>query len=236
MITTLKNGVGCLRSGLRSGLLPVKAYPYQMTDGNTIGYYDYRDMSKLTILSSGLVSAFNDKLRGNYNLTNTTAQPTWSDDGIVFSNNVLYFILSQNQPLTIHVVASPTSWANGVSLFTGGTAASSGCCLYQSSSTPKHYIYSGTSQIITNPVFDKWYVWSIVYNGASSKYMSSLFSNTITAIASPGTNGNTRFCIGGGSASGRAQCRFKDVIYRAGADDNDTLRTIHEFLRNKYSI
>src|ERR1035437_6234377 len=101
------------------------SYPTVLTDGNTVAWYDFNQLSTVTKDGgTGEVSRWNDYLGSGHDLLQSVATryPIWSSDGITFdgSNDYMRAVdFTLNQPEFIYIVFKNVSWSGTHYIFDG---------------------------------------------------------------------------------------------------------------------
>ena len=122
--------------------------PNDLYDGHTVAWYDYTDLSTLTLTDSS-VSQWNDKLGSGHNLVQPTGayQPKWTGEGILFDgidNYMKTASLNLTQPETVYIIFKQLSWTYWDIIFDGSTSGSG--MLRQMHTSPK--LCAGTTPAV----------------------------------------------------------------------------------------
>jgi len=145
--------------------------PAVLRDGNTVAWYDYKDLPTLTIDGANAVSRWNDKLGSGHDLLQATGtnQPLYTADGILFDgiDNFMDSSFIWTQYKTIYLILKQISWAKDFYIFDNYDTNT--MVLYQNTTTPGLVLNAGNDLPQNNLDFDVFKPIIAVYNGANSK-------------------------------------------------------------------
>lgn len=209
--------------------------PAILRDGNTVAWYDYKDLSTITKDGSNFVSRWNDKLGSGHDLIQATGayQPSWTPGGIYF-DSVTHFLktsaFTYNQPEMVYLVLSQHSWSSAAVIM-DGNAGNFGT-LYQWSASPNIMAFAG-GDIVLNPnlELEQFAIVRILFDGENSK----LVVNKTPPIT--GNFGSAN--MGGISFGGAANYTYlsnitiKDAVFRKIADEPTNEAAIYNYLKSK---
>jgi len=222
-------------------------YPSYLFDGNTVAWYDSKDLTTITKDGGNLVSLWKDKLLSGNNVAQATAlkQPIWSADGLLFdglldgNGDFLRGSFTLNQPEFIYLVFQQKTWHSSGAII-DGFANYSGL-LHQTGFTEffKPYAntygpscpYVGNADGTTGGYLNKTLLTKVLFNGANS---SIKLNGSFAQTGDFGTKNMAGLTIGANSGSDRANVLIKEIIIRKTADDSSTQLQIYNYLKNKY--
>lgn len=215
---------------------PESVIPVIISDGNTVGWYDFTQSATITKDVSNLISAWADRLGGENTLlqADSTKQPSLTATGVLFGGTDEFLKTAPfawSQPESIYMVIKVVS--NIISkyvidgnitnrgVFTNGSGAD----------TAKAYAGASSGDIAIPAAF---FVTRLLFNGASSKFT---IGNT-DVVGNFGTNNMGGLTVGAqGDGAGRwANVEVKEIIGRKIADTAENDLAIRTYLKNKYSL
>jgi hypothetical protein len=210
--------------------------------GNTVGWYDWNDLTTITKDGSNLVSSWLDKLLSGHDLVQATGlkQPVWSADGITFDgaatngDQLKTGTFTLNQPVMAYIVMKQVSWTSTDFVLDGYTDST--LILQQRTASPGLAIYGGTaySSVNSNLAVGSYGLVRILWSGAASFLQ---INNTSKTTGSVGTAAGAGISIGSRAANlGCANIAFKEIIYRNVADNDGTQTSIVNYLNAKYGL
>lgn len=209
-------------------------YPAVLEDGNTVGWYDFDDMTTITKDGSDKVSLWKDKLLSGNDLAQVTSgnQPLWTASGVAFTiANTTYMrtpiIVSLVQPETIYIVFKQVDWGANRYIFDGYN--SNTAYLNQLGTTPDLTLVAGNPAPVNNDmVLDTFGIMRVVINGANSSLQVNLNS---ADVGNSGTNGSSGFTLGGRVGSRFSNIVVKEVVLRKVADSAGDQTAIYNYLK-----
>ena len=151
------------------------------------------------------------------------------------SDDFLRAVYTQAQPVTIFMVAKATGVSARYSFDGGGGSPGTAGSLYWAAANQLR-IHAGTAQLATagTSALNTWYVWSAIFNGASS----GLWQNGVSLIAAnAGANTTGGFTLGattGGSVP-EAQDVGEVLIYNSALSSTDR-STVETYLNGRWAV
>jgi hypothetical protein len=211
-------------------------YPSILKDGNTVAWYDSKDLSTITKDVSNLVGRWNDKLGSGHDLIQTVAskQPVVNSEGVSF-NGIDNFLsttdITFTQPQFVYIVMRQITWNDTNYILSGG----SGLLMGLRGVSPEIKISGGTwSAGNPNLSVGKLGIIRALYNGASSKLQ---IDATAPITGSIGTGSASNIYLGiSHLQSSPAKIIVKEVIFRNSVDNADTEDVIFQYLGKKYGL
>jgi len=199
-------GVGVSMQGLSiNPAIPI------LKDGNTVGWYEARDLTTVTKDGSNHVTRWNDKLGSGRDFTIVGGTPHWSSTGILFDGvgDILTtdaFTLAQ--PTQIYIRCRQVTWTNNDVILDGKNIVTG--VIYQQTSTPSIKLYAGAalSGAINELTIGSWGTIIVLFSGADS-YGQINLNTAITGNFGTGA-------MGGLSLGGRAGGSYYSNIEVAG--------------------
>lgn len=218
---------------------PEPVFPAILSDGNTVGFYEYDDLTTITKDGSNRISLWKDKLLSGRDLAQAGAdnlKPIWGATEIAFDGVAQYLktaAFTLNQPEEIFIVFNQVTWTIGKYIF-DGNANNSGM-LRKDGTTPQLKIYAGTiSAANANLPINTYGIGRILFNGASSKF---ILDNTAPVTGNYGAVNMGGFTLGtSGNAAIPSRVNVKAVIIRKIADTAPNEIIIYNYLATKYGL
>jgi hypothetical protein len=210
------------------------------TDGNTVAWFAFDDLTTITKDGFNIISSWNDKTALGHNLTQSTtaSRPLWTLNGVSFDgydDKMYTSTFSYVQPEYIYCVVSQV-WDHGKT-WDGYTFNSGTLDQYN----PQPLIVLRTTNANTNLGSiliedNKFYLIKALANGASSKISVNSEYPHVGSVEAVNMNGITLGSgVGDGIAGYPEECVIKEFIARDTIDTphNDSLIT--NYLMKKYS-
>lgn len=210
-----------------------------LSDGNTVGWYDFSNVNTITKDGNNLVSLWADRLGSGRNLAQVTEakRPLYTATGIRFDGAAQYIKASFTliQPEFIYIVFKQITYTNGRIILDGNNVL--GGMVRQVEPSPNLKAYAGTySNAITTLAVDTFGILRVLFNGASSKIQHNA-NAAVTGNFGAGTMAG--FSLGttvDGNAGYCANIEVKEIIIRNVADAEATETAIYNYLKAKYSL
>lgn len=205
----------------------------ELLDGNTVGWYDFTDISTITKDGNNLVSAWNDKLGSGHDLVQATGtkQPLCQATGILFDGSSDFLKTAPFtfvRPETFYLVLKAITTTNFDYVLDGN--ANQSIYLYEDATGAiRTAVTNGLSVTL-----DQWYIIRLRYGLANS---TLIFNNSNTyngAAFGTDAGGITLGAWGGGGQN--ANVEVKELICRKTDDDATTQLAIYNYLANKYGL
>jgi hypothetical protein len=207
------------------------------TDGKTIAWYTYDDLTTITKNGYDSISLWKDKLGSGRNIASTTTgQPRYTFDGVLFNGTTSYMqgTFTYNQPEMIYMVVKKPIWSDGKYLFDGkGTDKG---VVFDKATTPGIKAYAGTfSTQNDNMTLDTWVIVRVLFNGANSTLQ---INGTTATTGNFGASQMAGFTLASRAVVSSTFCNLyvKEVILRNNADDASTQTAIYNYLKTKYGL
>lgn len=217
-----------------SGVTP----PAILSDGNTSGWWDFTDASKVTLngiyASSVLDISGNNKTMSN---SDTGKQPIWNANGVLFDGTddfLLANLANIPQPFSVYIVLKQISYSK--------------TCLFVCGSSPSHYElvkvkplenirnYSGT-YLIGNPLLSGN---KSIINTVSAGANSLIGINNAEVVGNAGTffSGFYGLYLGRYHASElyNSNIEVSELIIRKIGDVPQSRSDIYNYLKSKYGL
>jgi len=201
----------------------------------TIAWYDFTELSTLTIDGSNRISRWNDKLGSGHDLlATTTARPTLGLTGISFdgiSNYMKTSAFTYNQPEMMYFVIKVFAGNSNRALGDGNTSASA--LIYQigyilDTPTP----YAGVELKANEIMIGSYHILRVLFNGVISTIQHNLLAKKTGNTGAGNAGGITVGAWGSNDKFGTFE--VKEIIYRNVADNNAAQTAIYNYLRIKY--
>jgi len=210
------------------------SYPAVIEDGNTVGWFDYKDLATITKDGANRMSVWADKLGSGHDLlqANGANQPLLTADGVLFdgiSDFMKCLPFAYIQPEMIYFVGKQITWTVNDYFLDGENVAS--VIIFQSATTPKLKAYSGVfSAENSNLVLNTWGIIRVLYNGISSKL---IINNTAPIEGDFGNTKNSNgFTLGSdGVGNHCSNIEVKEIILRKTADAAAVQTAIYNYLQ-----
>lgn len=202
-------------------------------DGNTVAWYDYTDLSTLTMTDVS-VSTWADKLGSGRNLTQATGyrQPEYKSDGIYFDGVDDYMKTANftfTQPEFIYIVFKQVTFNKNKYLMEGNTINRG--ALFNSGISPYFYAYAGAFSPIVKMDLDTYHIVRLLFNGDNSKLC---INDSSTVTGNFGAQNMGGFSIAASADTNFTNIQVKEIILRKVADFPITEQRIYNYLKNKY--
>jgi len=198
-------------------------------DGDTVGLYDYKD------LSGSLISSWTDRTGLNHHLLQAGAdnlKPTLTADGVLFDGVRQYLNASfaYVQPIEIYLLFKIVTFASPKYIYDGSTADKT--ALYMADLSPVIRVYAGnSSNENTNMVVGTFSIVRALFNGASGEFQ---VDDTAEMTGNWGANNAGGFWLGGSNQPGvYSNICVKNVILRKAAASAGLITAINNCLKKK---
>ena len=168
--------------------------PSVFYDGDTVFFYDPRDLSTITKDGGNIITRWNDRLSSGRDLVIGSA--LWVDPGTVRFNGVDQYLATNNfawpVPIFIYIILKQITWTHTRIILCPNT---SNMYLYQFSVTPNVALLSGI-QLNSNPdiAVGEWGILRALFNGVNSKIITN--DNAPVTGDSGATNTGNGFMVG----------------------------------------
>ena len=208
-----------------------------MADGNTKGWFDFTDESKITKDGSARVSQVAVLGGANNPLLQAGAdniKPTWDANGLNF-DGVRQFIKAAgftfNQPESIYLVIKFVSAVTSSTCIDGDTPISGAIIAF----SPDYYQYAGAYGAIIHPGTTNYNIIRLVNNGASS-YIR--LNNEAKQNGDAGASNMSGLTLGacGNGLDRWAHCIVKGCIARAVSETDGNSDVIYNALKTLYGL
>ena len=213
--------------------------PRELTDGNTVAWYDSQDLSTITKdAGTGEVSLWKDKLLSGHDLicNDATAKPIWSLDGILFDGindylRTVSFVFEQ--PEFIYILLKQKTFIQNSYILDGNDGDSGG--LYQNWASPMIRLIAGTfSQPSSDLLMNTWGIVRILFNHDVVGGSKLQVNENVATVGDFGVNNMNGFVIGGHWNAGNwANIEVKEIILRKSADNPEIEQIIYDYLKKK---
>ena len=208
------------------------AAPLVVYDGNTVGWYDYNDLTTITKDGANRVSVWADKLGSGHDLlqVNGADQPLWSlANGVLFDGVSEYMkaAFAYIQPEFIYFVGRQVTWTINDYIFDGNTIIKG--VLTQAVATPQIRTYAGTNSALdANLAVNTFGIVRVLFNGLNS----SLQVNENAAWnGNSGASDMNGFTLGAsGNNLAFSNIEVKEIPLRRTADNAATQTIIYDYL------
>ncbi len=146
--------------------------PSVFYDGDTVFFYDPRDLSTITKDGGNIITRWNDRLSSGRDLVIGSA--LWVDPGTVRFNGTDQYLATADfawpVPIFIYIIFKQITWAHVRIIL---SPASNDMYVYQYTPTPNIALYSGVL-LHTNPdiAVGTWAILRALFNGANSKLIT----------------------------------------------------------------
>lgn len=207
-----------------------------MTDGNTLCYWDFSDLTTFTRDSSNYVSRWNDKYSSGRDFVQDISinRPIYdSSNGLIFDGTNSYiktvqFSPSYSSPLYFYIVMKRITHTTTF-LMDGYTQNNIG--LHNGTAS---YVYNYIGWLIFE--VGQWAVLKMLYSGVGTSKMiknsgTPIIGNTVLTL-----QGITLADDGSNQANYRSNVAYKDIILRKKIEQPSDDIVITNTLRNKYSF
>lgn len=209
--------------------------PDVVTDGNTIAWYDAADLTTITKDGSNLVSQWNDKLAGGYNLVqaDTGLQPLYSDGEIIFNNKLMAVA-------TFSAAQPPTTWYLIFKVITDRAGAVHFKALNQLfvaqsplQNPPSARFTSGIYTPYISMAASAWHV--IIMKTTGTEAWIQLNDDTRLSNTGTGQRIGQPFTVGqaAGWPYAGAHISFKEIICRHIDETDENINLFKEYLKKK---
>jgi hypothetical protein len=232
----IRTGIGIARQGAL-----LNQAPAILRDGNTVAWYDIKDISTITKDGSNFVSRWNDKLGSGHDLIQATGtkQPLLDQDGVIFDGiddfmKTVPFTL--NQPENIYLLVRQKSHAS-VDRIIDGNSGNSGS-IHQDGPTGYEGVKFGSGIEMAgniNTSVNTWIVIRALFYGTGSKLFNCISAEVVTNTGTSNMGGITLAAFGN-SATAFGNIEFHEVIVRKIDDSNLNEELITRYLLKKQAI
>lgn len=210
--------------------------PAILRDGNTVAWYDSKDLSTITKDGSGFVSRWNDKLGSGHDLIQATgvSQPALGIDGLIF-DGVNDYMQTQpftfNQPEFAYLVLKQVTWKPEAVILDG--LGSNLMVMTQWNPANNLLIYNDALINYWFNVIESFVIIRVLINGENSK----IRVNDLTEATAPLSLKNMAG-IGFGYSAGYSYANIiiKEAIFRNVSETALNEIVIYNFLKKKYNI
>ena len=219
------------------------AGPLIIYDGNTVGFWDFTDVTKITKDGSNRVSEVTPII-GTVPLKQNGAddiKPVWDSDGLTF-DGVRQYIETDNitldHPIWTYIVFKQVTWTAWDVVMDGKIANTN--AIWQRSSSPLLAGYGGGSTVLGNSSGLNIGNWGICRLLNTGSYYSRFIINNLTPfysyIADVGAASGLTIGRKGSTDSNYSNIKVKAILQRKVQDSLHDSRDIYNYLNTKYSI
>ena len=202
--------------GTLSSAASATTYLAELFDGNTVAWYKFDNLSKVTTDLFQRVANLKD-LSGNNNdlpVLNTTSEPQLQEDGILFEGvgSSMRQAFTFAQPEFIYMIIKQVEWQNNRYFCNGVDSSTHYGAVYMSTSTPQIGAYAGSASGRSSDLaVGSWGVVRCLFNGANSKL---IVNNNAAITGNFGSNNMNGFCLGAAGTGSFSKFMVKEVILR----------------------
>ena len=209
-------------------------------DGNTVAWYDSKDLSTITKDCCSLVERWNDKLLSGHDLIQSSiaSRPKWGSSGVLF-DGIDDFMKTASftliQPTTCYLVFNQKTSNNNDYILDGFTDDSGPLFQNHFSTLNDIRLRAGSllapnSELPLNTVG----VVKVIINGANSKVQVNNTESVIGDAGSLNMNGITLAKYGSTNAV-YGNIEFQELIFRNVVDNANDELLIYNYLTDKYN-
>ena len=212
-----------------------------ISDGHTLAWYKFDDLSTVTKDGSNLVAEWADYLMSGRDLIQATGtnQPEWKSTGIEFNGSDNFMktdTFAYDQPIMIYMVLNPITSTSGDVVYDGYAAANI-VYFFQNAVSPSVTLKTSSTIIdATTATTNTYHIYRCLINGTSSKLVIDAVETT-GSLTTGGTYNIGGFTLGSTHAGGScSNIAVKEIILRNIVDSEEDEEYIYNYLKDKYGL